>query len=470
MKAARIAVIGGYMPFFDPIMPSGYRAGRDAFVRQVAGLFHDLGHVDYLGLVDSFESGMAAGRAITALAADMAVIVPSMACPAGYIEAVLSDRPDMPVVIASLAEIERIPRSYDMPDLCHHSGHVGALMAANILHRAGRRPSIIAGSLSDPGVRARLTETVRAAALAGRLRKLRVGRLGRPLDGYENVDLDDAIVHEKLGVTLVSIEHTEWVDAVCSVTIQDRDKVLESLGLWFLCDEDVGSPDLEAALKVAVALDSVVDRHGLDAGAINCRGDWGVAEPRIASLACLGLTVMAARGVPFACTGDVSTALALWLGRQAGGASLYCELDAVDIEQNAFFCSNTGEADPAWLAEGAYCSVFSAGSHSGRPSPGCCVSQRLRTGPATMVGFSPDRRRSEGFVLCSLEGEVTGTPQVALPVTSAWFRPQGGAPYRSFEAWAEAGATHHGSLSPGHLSTLLAGVACHAGIAFEPIV
>jgi L-arabinose isomerase len=470
MNAVRIAVIGGYMPFFDPIMPTGYRAGRDAFVRQVAELLQGLGQIDYLGLVDSFEAGAAAGRAITAQAADMVVVVPSMACPAGYIEAALVDRPDLPVVIAPLTEIERIPRSYDMPDLCHHSGHVGALMAANILHRAGRRPSIIAGPLGDPSVRARLMETVRAAALAGRFRKLRVGRLGRPLDGYGNVDLDEAIINEKLGITLVSIEHAEWVDVVCSVTVQDREKALEFLGTRLRWDGDAASPDLAAALNVAVALDRVVDRHGLDAGAINCRGEWGVTEPRIASLACLGLTAMAARGVPFACTGDVSTAIALWLGRQAGGAALYCELDAVDIDENAFLCSNTGEADPDWLAEGACCSAFPAGGHSGRPSPGCCLSQRLRTGPATMVGFSPDGRRSEGFVLCALEGEVTGTPQVALPVTSAWFRPHGGAPYRSFEAWAGAGATHHGSLSPGHLSTLLADVACHAGIAFEPLV
>lgn len=468
MRAHRIAVLGGYMPFFDPIMPGGYREGRDAFARNAAALLEGVGTVDYLGLVDSHEAGAAAGRAIAAGDADVVVLVPTMACPAGYVMAALSAVPDLPVVIAPLAEIDRIPPGYDMPDLCHHSGHVGALMSANMLHRAGRRPAIVAGQADDPQVRARLAQAVLAAAIAGRLRRLRVGRLGRPLEGYGNVDLDDADVHGRLGISLVGIERAEWVDAVSSVTARQRAALRERLA-GRLAIADPGSSDATAALGVAVALDTIVERHNLDAGAINCRGEWGVTEPRIASLACLGLSALAGRGIPFACTGDVATAVALWLGRQAGGAALYCELDAVDTGENAFLCSNTGEADPAWLPAGTCCTAFPAGGHSGRPSPGCCVTQRLEPGPATMVGFSPDGRRGEGYVLCALEGEVTGTPDVVLPVTKAWFRPAGGDPYGAFEAWARAGATHHGSLSRGRLAQSLAAVAGHAGIAFEAL-
>lgn len=467
MRAHRIAVIGGYMPFFDPIMPKGYREGRDAFARDAAALLEGVGSVDYLGLVDSHEAGAATGRAIAEVGADAVVVVPTMACPAGYVMAALAAVPDLPVVIAPLAEIDRIPPGYDMPDLCHHSGHVGALMSANMLHRSGRRPVIVAGQAGDPQVRGRLVDEVRGAAIAGRLRRLRVGRLGRPLEGYGNVDLDDADVQARLGISLVGIERAEWVDAVASVTPQDRSALRDRLAGQLAIADDTA--DAAAALAVAVALDNLIVRHRLDAGAINCRGEWGVTEPRIASLACLGLTALAARGIPFACTGDVATAVALWLGRQAGGAALYCELDAVDTVENAFLCSNTGEADPAWLPAGACCTAFPAGGHSGRPSPGCCVTQRLDPGPATMIGFSPDGRRQEGYVLCALEGDVTGTPEVVLPVTKAWFRPAGGAPYRAFEAWAHAGATHHGSLSRGRLARQLAVVAGHAGIAFEAL-
>ena len=469
MTPPRIAVVGGYMPFFDPIMPAGYRAGRDAFARGAGAQLAGVGRVDYLGLLDSHEAGAAAGRAMAEGGADAVVIVPTMACPAGYVLAALSLVPDLPVVIAPLAEISRIPAGYDMPDLCHHSGHVGALMAANILHRAGRRPAIVAGQADDPDVRVRLTQAVHAAAIAGRLRRLRIGRFGRPLDGYSNVDLDDVDVRARLGITLVTIDRAEWIDAVAAVSAQDRAAMRERLSTQLRVDGNAGAPDVSAAFAVAVALDVLVDRHGLDAGAINCRGEWGVTEPRIASLACLGLTAAAGRGVPFACTGDVTTAVALWLGRQTGGAALYCELDAVDTGENAFLCSNTGEVDPGWLPAGECCRAFPAGGHSGRPSPGCCVAQRLRPGPATMVGFSPDGRRAKGYVLCALEGDVTGTPDVALPVTSAWFRPAGGAPYRSFEAWAGAGATHHGSLSPGLLAPQLAAIAGHADIAFEAL-
>jgi len=78
---ARIAVLGGYMPFFNAIMPADFRDERDRFASRVAGFAGAEPY--YLGLVDSTAAGEAAGRALAACGPDAVVVVPTMATPAG---------------------------------------------------------------------------------------------------------------------------------------------------------------------------------------------------------------------------------------------------------------------------------------------------------------------------------------------------------------------------------------------------
>lgn len=66
-----------------------------------------------------------------------------------------------------------------------------------------------------------------------------------------------------------------------------------------------------------------------------------------------------------------------------------------------------------------------------------------------MIGFSPKAHAERGFTLLAMEGETLEPPEVALSVTSAWFRATARPMRRAMRGWIEAGATHHGSLSPG---------------------
>jgi L-arabinose isomerase len=204
-------------------------------------------------------------------------------------------------------------------------------------------------------------------------------------------------------------------------------------------------------LRVAVALDRVNVSHGFAAGTINCRGPFGVKNPKIDSLGCLATTLATSRGVPFSCTADVITALAMLVGKRLGGAALYCELDAIDEARDAFLCANTGEGDTDWCGTQP-CTAFTSGASSGRFAPGCSVSQVLRPGPATMIGFTPCPQAAGGFTFIAMEGMVQAPPDVALTVTAAWFQAKQSPMREAMEDWIRAGATHHGALCPGHLA------------------
>ncbi len=472
MKTAgpRIAVAAGYMPFFDEIMPAGYRADRDAYGRSVAEIARTVGDVTYLGLMHDRASGQAAGKALAGLGADAILLAPTMATPAQYLWSVVESNPTLPVVIWAAYETGKISPTYDMVELCRHSQNVGALMTGNMLARAGRPFVVVAGERDDAATQAELHEALTVAALAGRLKRSRIGRLGRPLDGYSNVDVDAADLEEATGIELVEIGLDEWNETLSSVSPHAIEAVLGRLRQNAELD-DRGQPQaVLAASRMAAALQETAQRHGLCAGAMNCRGAFGVTNSICPSLGCLATTHATSIGIPFACTGDVITAIAMAAGRGLGGAALYCELDAIDTGRDAFLCANTGEGDYGWSDRDAgSCKIFTSGTDSGRNAPGCSVRQSLRPGPATMIGFTPRAGATGGFVLIAMEGEVEDPPQVQLSVSSAWFRADTRPMRKAFARWAEAGATHHGSLSPGRQARKLELLARFLGIGFERI-
>ncbi|MBL8590700.1 MAG: hypothetical protein JNK46_19350 [Methylobacteriaceae bacterium] len=468
MKAPRIAVVAGYMPFFDEIMPKGYAQEREARGRDLGRAVTPEGCESvYLGLVRDHASGAAAGKALATGGFDCVLVVPTMATPAGYLWETLGPNPQIPVILYAAHETATIDAGFDMPTLCRNSATVGALMIGNLLARAGRPFRVVVGHGEDATTTADVAAELRAAAVAGAIRRARLGIFGRPLDGYDNVAVDAATLARAIGVTTIDVPLEEW--NATHAALGEEDVARERAFVTGLAElDDRGRPqEAEAALRLSGALQRAIARHDLSAGAINCRGAFGVGRGEHPSLGCLAISAATARGVPFTCTADAITAIAMLIGRRLSGGALYCELDAIDEARDAFLCANTGEGDLGW--RGCHSRVFVSGADSGRYAPGCSVRQVLPQGPATAIGFSPNAAAKGGFTLIAMEGETLDEPQVALSVTSVWFRATRRPMRAAMQDWIAAGATHHCSLSRGHLAASLAIVAEHLGIGFRNI-
>jgi L-arabinose isomerase len=449
----KLAVIGGMMAYFESIMPASFRAERGDHITAVTlplaaefdivelGLWADTGEIEPMA------------RRLEADACDVLVLIPTMATPPAEIAA-LAATAGLPVVIVCAHELEQISADYDMAALCRHSINVGATMLGAMLRRQAPpiRPVLVAGFLSDAAFHARVRMAVRTAALAGRMRGLRIGRLGRPMTGYDHLGLSEAEA-EASGLAVVDVNYGEWAERFAAVT---RAQIAEALAaaLPRLLPPQARyapSPDLERAIRLGLALDRLADDLQLDCGAIACRGPFGDGLQG-GAISCLATTLLAATGRPFAATGDMVTAIAMLIGRTLGGAALYCELDAVDRARDAFLVANTGEADIGWCPPGGRFEVVDASAHSGRQVPGVVLSHELDCSPATMLGAALDQGRSERLSLLAMEGRTLEPSVTALKVTNGWFQPSHQPALSAFEAWANAGATHHGALAPGHLS------------------
>jgi len=450
-RRPRIAAVGGFMQYFEPIMGPDSRRDRSAHLdHTIAGLDAEA-DIHNLGLLvdDADEARLVA--AVRQLAPDVLLIVPTMATPPGPMLRVIEAAPDAPVIIACSHGLESINADYGMAELCRHSANVGASMLESLMRRRGCEPVTLVGFLSDADFHARLRLAVRTAATARRLKGLRIARLGLPMSGYDHVGLDEEEAQAS-DMTLVDIRLEDWSARVAGVTAQEIDQFFERLpAIMPQGTEWQRTPDHDRAARLAIALDVLADEQNIDCGSLTCRGPFGVGLDQ-GSIGCLATTMMTSAGVPFSATGDLVTAVAMFIGRGLGGATLYCELDAIDRQRDAFLIANTGEGDWAWVPPGGHSIIRPARDHSGREVPGVVLQHELRQGPATMLAVTLDRTNSKRLTLLAMEGSVGDVPQTALKITQAWFRTSRRPATLAMERWISAGATHHGALSAGHLA------------------
>lgn len=444
-RKPRIAVMCGYMPFYEAHRPKNDRAERDAWGRKLADLFLPDGEVLYAGLVPDFETGHSIGRRFAAFQPDVIVVAPGMLGPAGFLWEALRDFPNVPVVVWATNHLDTLTSSYDSVDHLLSSVNVAVTMIANVLVRHGRSLKVIAGRWYEEETQRRARGIVRAAAVAGMVRRTRFGVLGGPSDGYMNVIADPAEL-AGLGPTLVRVSVEEWTDAYLSVADEDAAALANEVAQAYAVAGAEGQ-EFHESCRLAQALLAIVTRHDLDGGTFNSNLEYGQGNPDIGLVGGFANSYLTTIGYPFTDTGDTITPIAMFVGKKLAGDSSYSEINTIDFERNAFMCSNTGEGDFSNAADPKSVNIFPAGSFTGKPQKGCIVDYELREGPATIIGFSPVAMARGGFVLIAMAADVIGRPELDLHVPHTLVRPRNGSPAQVFERWAEAGATHHAGLS-----------------------
>ena len=235
------------------------------------------------------------------------------------------------------------------------------------------------------------------------------GRIGRPIEGYLHVDVDDAELRDAIGIEATFVDPDEVVEAWRGV---EPARVAElgaevRAGWAFEGDLDEGE-SLERSLRAALALQEVVDRHALDGGAFNCHVPQFRFGDEIGIAPCWGLGRLTTEGRPFTCTGDILTAVAMLTTKRLGAAALYHEIEAIDYATGEVVIANSGEHDLAWLAPGERPRLRRNGWFCGKdPRCGVCAVIEPPAGPATLVGFTPHPDARGGFRYVVARGELT---------------------------------------------------------------
>lgn len=463
----RVGVISPYWTLWEHTAGPSFRADRLALARSVADELAAAGALDAVAVLEiaSGDDGLAVGRRLVADGVDVVLVVQTMAVPAAWTMAALDALPGTPVVVWALHETGIVDGAFDHGSITTQGATVGAPMLSNLLTRAGRPFELILGRRSDAGTVARVVEALRLAGIARGISRARLGRIGRPLDGYAHVDVDDAALRAATGIELVFVDPDEVVARYRDVSDSEVSALEAEVRRDWTFEAEPLPDDLDRSLRAAIALEAVVDAHALDGGAFNCHvPQFRFGEP-IGIAPCWALGRLTSGGRPFTCTGDIVTAVAMLTTKRLGGAAVYHEIEAVDYATGEVVIANSGEHDLAWLAPGTRPRLRPNDWFCGKdPHCGVCAVLEPAPGPATLVGFTPHPQARGGFRYVVARGDLTERTFPETGTVNGAFRFRDGPVEAAWARWASAGVNHHSSATPGDLSADVVIVARYLGI------
>lgn len=463
----RVGVISPYWTLWEHTAGPTFRADRLALARAVADELAATGALEPLDVVEvaSGDDGTTAGRRLADQDPDVVLVIQTMAVPAAWTMAALDAVPRTPVVVWALHETGLVDGGFDHGSITTQGATVGAPMLSNLLSRADRPFELILGRRSDDATVAQVRDAIRLAGVARGIARARLGRIGRPLDGYAHVDVDDHALLAATGIELVFVDPDEVVAHFREVPDADVAALEADVRRDWTFEEEPLPDDLARSLRAAIALETVVDEHGLHGGAFNCHvPQFRFGEP-IGIAPCWALGRLTTGGRPFTCTGDIVTAVAMLTTKRLGGAAVYHEIEAIDYATGEVVIANSGEHDLAWSAPGARPRLRPNGWFCGRDEHcGVCAVLEPAPGPATLVGFTPHPQARGGFRYVVARGDLTERTFPETGTVNGAFRFRDGTVEEAWARWASAGVNHHSSATPGDLSQEVSAVARHLGI------
>ncbi len=447
-----VALVHPYWDFWASSVPGDFRADREALLARAAvalGPGLDIVVRDVYG-----DETQAAHLVDACRRADVVVVVSTMAVPPATTMALLDPLPEVPVVVWALHEEPRLPADFSHSDITTRGATVGAPMVVSALARAGRRYDVVMTTLAEA---AAAREAVDAAAAAGVVRGSTMLRIGTAMPGYTSVLATDEEL-APLGIRSVTVSPEELAARVGDVTPAQTAAVRAQLDAEFAFDDDVDLLAVERIARVEVALDLLVQESGARAGTLNCHvpalrfgADVGVCP-------CLALGRLTTRGIPWTCSGDVVTSVAMLTVQALGLPTLYHEVEAVDYERDEVVLANTGEHDlrlapsvPTRLAPDAW--------YTGDQIVSPCAQFSIAASPASLVGFVP----VDGMRWIVADGDFTGSQYPRTGTPNAGFRFASGHVTDAWPRWLAAGVVHHSAATNARVGHRIERVARHLG-------
>lgn len=401
------------------------------------------------------DEDSACSRSVAEVPAEAILVVQSMAAPSTLTAQVLALRPELPVVVWAIHERDALPDDFGHVGITSEGATVGTPQLLNLLQRQRRSHLLVLGRVYDPECGQRVTHALRAAAAAGRLKRARLGRVGQPLAGYACVDAEDHELARALGISVVGIEAEALRERYARVTEARIEAAANEIRTSFsIAPELEGSLGFNRSIRLAVALEELDTELRLDMGAMNCHVPELRFAPDPGVALCFALGRETSRGIPWSCTGDVLTPIAMLTTRLLAGCAIYHEIEALDYASNEALLANSGEHDLGWLPAAGRPRLHRNPWFRTDAVCGACATYTPSPGPATLLAFTPHAAEPSGFRFAAAEGELTQRTFRRTGTFNAAFRfaAREGSVDRAWVQWAEAGVNHHASLAPGHLA------------------
>jgi L-arabinose isomerase len=448
---------------------SGLRERLLGYTAQISRKLAGMGvAVVDLGLIDTPEKASEAGRAFRRADVDLIFLHASTYALSSTVLPVVR-RAKVPVVILNLAPTPAIDyKSFN--NLADRAKMTAEWLAycsacpvpeiANVFRRCGIPFFQVNGILDNDAVAWQdIAEWVEAARVAHSMEHNRMGLMGHYYGGMLDIysDLTQQIACFGGHVEIIEVE--ELAALRRSVTSEATQQRIREFQDHFEIQADCLPEEIERSARTSVALDQLVEIHGLGSMAYYHQGVGNPENEEVVSSIILGTSLLTSRGIPVAGEYEIKNVQAMKIldSFRAGGS--FTEYYATDYEQDFLLMGHDGPGHIA-IAQGKT-KVRPLQLYHGKVGRGLSVEMSVRHGPITLLSVVQTAQGNLKF-LCA-HGESIPGPILELGNTNSRYRFSLGA--RGFlNDWNSQGPAHHCAVALGHIAEKLKKLAALLGI------
>lgn len=426
-----------------------------------------------LGMIDTVDKATEAGHAFRRADVDLIFLhVTTYALSSTVLPAVR--RAKVPVIVLNLAPASAIDYAA-FNRLADRRQMTGEWLAfcqacpvpeiANVFQRSRIPFFQITGMLEDdPVAWSEVAEWIAAAHVAAIMEHNRLGLMGHYYGGMLDIYSDLTRQCAFFGGHIEMIEVEELAALRAEVTEPQIAERIDKFEQTFAIEQDCAREELARAARTSVALDRLVETHGLGSLAYFYSGTGNPANADAISSIILGNSLLTARGVPVAGELEVKNAQAMKIMDAYGAGGSFSEFYAMDFNDDVVLMGHDGPGHLA-IAEGKI-KVRPLTVFHGKVGRGLSVEMTVKHGPVTLL--SVIEGSSGGIKLLVAEGESVPGPILEIGNTNSRYRFPGGA--RKFVTdWNGHGPAHHCAIGVGHIASKLDKLAKLLGIDYARV-
>lgn len=349
-------------------------------------------------------------------------------------------RLNVPIVILDTTPAARFDADTSPDEIMFNHGIHGVQDFCNRLRRSGLTYFVEAGHLDSSSVITRVEARIKGVAAAARLKKARVGLVGRPFPGMGDFQVPDHWLKD-LGITVVSYTPEDAAQARQTVTREKVAEEMASLQLeWQLSDQPTDL--IQAAAQAGLNLRTWLEDRQLDAVSLDFLDlDVATGWP---TLPAIEIDRAMAEGTGYAGEGDVLTAALGFALAPLASAWTFTEMFCPDWDGQRIYLSHMAEANLDILA--GKLRVSRMPFPIGDTIDPLVVNGYYQPGHVCLVNLAP---QPDGhFALLVVPGDLEPSPEPnrLAETVHGWFKPEGLALEDFFARYSEAGGTHHAVL------------------------